>query len=309
MIFLFIILNLTMSHYCNFVMGFATSKGFGTGVSGSSGTKVGGSDPAFIPSLNKEAKRLLKKHKNNIDSASRDYFESHMKQNLDVSSGGTPVEELHSARVKATWNTIALFLPADYQRKKGKIDPLVRRRLRHIANACHGEDGSHGFDLLDVGCGDGSLIPFLPKNCSFCGIDISSEMISLAKQKYPKNNFIVGSFPDDLPKESLFDTIVFNGSLQFFRDTRLAIEQACSLLKHKGRIVLSHVNGAKFVKDECQKNPGVAIRNMPNNLNLETMAVQFGLRVLGKSSLKLQQYDEGLDGSDDEFYLIVFEKV
>ena len=44
--------------------------------------------------------------------------------------------------------------------------------------------------------------------------------------------------------------------------------------------MLTHANGAKFVKDECKRNPAVAVRNMPNNLSLDTMAKLVGLKVL-----------------------------
>lgn len=65
---------------------------------------------------------------------------------------------------------------------------------------------------------------------------------------------------------------LFSGSIQFFRDKGRAIGEAATVLKPRGRIVIAHVNGAKFVRQECKKNPSVAARYMPNTLNIETMA-------------------------------------
>lgn len=273
---------------------FAT-KGFGKS---SSSAKKGGAQVQ----LSKEAKKLLKKHGNNVDAASSGYYKTQMEQ---IEQGS--IEVMHAARVAATWNTVALFLPHDYQRTKGKVEPFVERRLRHIASACQGNKVDD-FELLDVGCGDGALVPYLPGNCHFNGLDLSSEMIALAKQRYTGMNFWVGGFPQNVPAGSLYDVVVFNGSLQFFRETRLAIEEAASLLKPGGRIVLSHVNGAKFVKDECKRNPAVAVRTMPNKLNLDVMAAVAGLKILEKSMLHLVDYNERLDGDDEVFYLEVLEK-
>ena len=272
-----------------------SARGFGGG-----GSSVNKGAPSV--SLSKEAKKLLKRHGNNVDAASSEYFRTQMEK----IEGGS-IDEMHAARVAATWNTVALFLPQDYQRMKGKLEPTVERRLRHIGTACQG-DKDNNFELLDVGCGDGSLVPFIPDKCRYWGLDLSTEMIALAKQKHVGRNFCVGSFPQITPTGSLFDAIVFNGSIQFFRDTRRVIDDAASLLKPGGRIVIAHVNGAKFVKTECQKNPSLAVRNMPSKVNLETMATLVGLKVLDKKMLRLVEYEETLDGETDDFYLVALEK-
>ena len=132
-------------------------------------------------------------------------------------------------------------------------------------------------------------------------------MVALAKQRYPAQNWLVGGFPQSVPSGALYDTFVFNGSIQFFRDTRQTLEEAASFLRPGGRIVLTHVNGAKFVEDECKKNPAVAVRTMPNNLNLDTMAKLVGLNILEKSVF-LGEYDGSLDGDSDDFYLGALEK-
>ena len=48
-----------------------------------------------------------------------------------------------------------MFLPCDYARTKGKVEPYVDRRLKHIITACYGGGTLNApLSILDVGCGD-----------------------------------------------------------------------------------------------------------------------------------------------------------
>lgn len=143
--------------------------------------------------LSNKAKKLLKKHKNNVDAASSDYFQSQMVELVDDSKSK---DEQHEDRVAATWNTVAMFLPQNYASTKGKVEPYVERRLGHIVTACRGDEA---LQLLDVGCGDGALVPYLGQECDFSGLDVSSEMIELGQKRWPKHKLWVGSFPKASP--------------------------------------------------------------------------------------------------------------
>lgn len=216
--------------------------------------------------------------------------------------------------LQATWDTVALFLPYDYARNKGKVEPHVARRIGHIAAASRPTTEEGGpIAVLDVGCGDGAIIDYLNDSgeCSYQGIDVSSEMIELGRKRHPKQDFIVGSFPEDVSDDEKFDTIIFNGSLQFFKDTRQALIDASEKLKPVpgSRIVMSHVNGAKFVREECQTSMGVAVRKMPNKVSLEDYAYNLNMKVVYKTELLASsEYDEDLDGDDDKFYLVALER-
>ena len=161
----------------------------------------------------------------------------------------------------------------------------MERRIRHIVSACQSArtDGEP-VAILDVGCGDGAIIDYVNESgtYSYQGIDVSSEMIELGKKRHPTHDLTVGSFPDSVPEDEQFDTILFNGSLQFFKDTWQTLVDASEKLKMVpgSRIVLSHVNNAKFVKGECRSSMGVAVRNMPNKVSLENYAYNLGMKVL-----------------------------
>lgn len=78
----------------------------------------------------------------------------------------------------------------------------------------HLPEGNDKSTILDLGCGNGMLIPYLKQKGyqNYIGIDISESMITDAKNTYPSETFIVGSaddYVDKLPKEQkVFDYIV-----------------------------------------------------------------------------------------------------
>ena len=67
-----------------------------------------------------------------------------------------------------------------------------------------------------------------------------------------------------------YDTILFNGSLQFFDRPLDAINDAASCLsvtpdgRRRGRIVISHAQGAEFVRQEKKGNPATVPSKMPD---------------------------------------------
>ncbi len=71
--------------------------------------------------------------------------------------------------------------------------------------------------LLDVGCGNGRLIPWLQQNCSglnYLGVDVSEQLLSIARQQFPSQRFIKASmlqlpFPD-----AQFDVVACVAALQ-----------------------------------------------------------------------------------------------
>lgn len=301
------------------------------------------------PELTPVARELLDKHQNNVDAASTEYYSSQLQKLTSAAyddagststastttSPGLTTEERHRLRLQAAWDAVALFLPVDYQRTGGRVDPFVQRRLSMIAASCsgcpaeepiakNGEPGG-GLSLLDVGCGDGGIVPYLDRKriTRYLGIDVSPEMIALGRRRHPNENFVVGCFPDDLltahdqnrdtssqaPHAETFDCVLFNGSLQFFADPKVALAQAKSMLSPTGvgRIVIAHAMGSKFVANECRSNPSVALSHLPPaETTLQDIASELGMRVMTKQELLRGFGDLTLqesDVSDSNFYL------
>ena len=84
----------------------AGSGGFGGG-GGGLGKKASKKNDVMLPQISPMAKQLLKKHGNNLDAASSEYFESQMKLLQEATNSGelstsssNPQEQLHASKVK-----------------------------------------------------------------------------------------------------------------------------------------------------------------------------------------------------------------
>lgn len=70
-----------------------------------------------------------------------------------------------------------------------------------------------GYRVLDVGCGFGNLLEYLPKNINYVGIDISQNYINYAKKRYKsRGKFICADVTKQELREGKFD-VVFISSL------------------------------------------------------------------------------------------------
>lgn len=101
-----------------------------------------------------------------------------------------------------------------------------------------------GFKVLDVGCGFGNLLEFLPKNISYVGIDISQNYINYAKKRYKsRGRFICADVTKlDLNREK-FDVIFIGNLFHHLPDN--AVEKVLKSLLHlikKETVVVSADN-------------------------------------------------------------------
>ena len=98
-------------------------------------------------------------------------------------------------------------------------------------------------DVLDVACGTGVLIPdYLSRGvASVTGVDISSEMIKIAREKFPQENvrLICGDI-EELVFDKAFDCIMVYNAFPHFPDPEKLIEKLSTLLKPKGTLTVAH---------------------------------------------------------------------
>ncbi len=96
--------------------------------------------------------------------------------------------------------------------------------------------------LLDVGCGTGFLIDLLTKQrtARYCGVDLSDEMIRVAKGKQIAGaEFVVGS-ADKLPyPDASFDIVTCSQSFHHYPYPEAAMREARRVLKSGGLYLLS----------------------------------------------------------------------
>ena len=116
---------------------------------------------------------------------------------------------------------------------------LVSKKSSHTILLNHIEPFP-GAKILDIGCGPGSSIKYLPDYISYTGFDISADYIKKAKKKYPNKNFICSSVKDfSIEHQNQFDRVIAIGVLHHLNDsdaTKL-IETSFKALKPKGKLI------------------------------------------------------------------------
>ena len=281
------------------------------------GSKPKPARTAVSVSLGYEAEKALREACGNIDKGQQLYYESKMRE------AGS--DKSHATRVRVTWDTIAAFMPHVAAGQPNAVTPAVAKKLRKMTTEICASHGGKG-RVLDVGCGSGLLLPSLLEfgklaPSRFCGIDVSGEMIALAKQLNAEAvasgaRFEQVSLGDACSRAAhngeRYHSIVFNGALQFFdaADVPNLLDEARRhlLLEEPGaNIVLTHANGAAFVRDEAEGNPATVLSIMPSVRELQALAdgLDLGLSVHGKTvsnEATNEELDE-LDARNERFYL------
>jgi SAM-dependent methyltransferase len=98
-----------------------------------------------------------------------------------------------------------------------------------------------GIRVLDIGCGNGRLVPFLP-NVEYVGVDHNESYINAASQKWagrPNVRFVCGDLEGRSHEFGEFDVVVSLGVLHHLPDSVAddAIRSASSCLAENGRLV------------------------------------------------------------------------
>jgi SAM-dependent methyltransferase len=78
----------------------------------------------------------------------------------------------------------------------------------------------HGERILDIGCGPGEIVPYLPQGVEYVGYDISPHYIEWAKHRFPeRGEFIASPFQEsELDRHPPFDTAIVIAVLHHLDD-------------------------------------------------------------------------------------------
>ncbi|OIQ17376.1 trans-aconitate 2-methyltransferase [Lacinutrix sp. MedPE-SW] len=93
--------------------------------------------------------------------------------------------------------------------------------------------------ILDIGCGPGYLIDFLP-DADYTGIDIDANYIKTAKERYPNDTFYCTAVEDfNLEAPNTFDVVIAAGVIHHLTDAQTSrlFELAKKALKPNGRLI------------------------------------------------------------------------
>ena len=138
-----------------------------------------------------------------------------------------------------------------------------------------------GAHVLDLGCGSGKLLRYLP-GVAYTGVDISSAYIRTAQRRYSnRGTFILGSAIDaDLGPDHSFDIVVAFGLLHHVNDVtaREVVSRAKRALKRGGRFVTLdpcfETNQNRFAQFLHKKDRGRHVRYVDGYLKLAHMAFE-----------------------------------
>lgn len=111
-----------------------------------------------------------------------------------------------------------------------KIRPKIREKLN--------EEDNLG-NLIELGCGTGYFTKTLAdKSESIISIDISEEMLSIAREKLKGFDFQVMDCQNIKFNEGTFDT-VFMGLVLLFTEPEKALKESRRILKHGGLLIIA----------------------------------------------------------------------
>ncbi|MCL2409096.1 MAG: class I SAM-dependent methyltransferase [Oscillospiraceae bacterium] len=106
------------------------------------------------------------------------------------------------------------------------------------------------YSVLDVACGNGTLLAALSKKAAISGhgIDISSEMIKAASAKYSNLEFKTAGCEDIPYPDTKFDVITVCASFHHFPDVSACAKEAERLLKPQGFLYIAEVCLSGFLR-------------------------------------------------------------
>lgn len=110
---------------------------------------------------------------------------------------------------------------------------------------------NHQSEVLEIGCGTGNLVPhFLENGFTYIGLDLSEAMIALAKQKFPKGQFLIGNMCDfelQKPVESIIITARTVSYLLTNDEIQNTFKSLYKNLKTGGIIAFDFIDANRFL--------------------------------------------------------------
>ncbi len=122
-----------------------------------------------------------------------------------------------------------LYAFKDYRAEVEWLLPVIRRRLR-----------TNGNRLLDVACGTGQHLQYLKPHFQVSGLDLSAEMVTLARLRVPEGHFTVADMVD-FALHQCFDVITcLFSSIGYVRSPERLEQAIASMTQHlkRGGILL-----------------------------------------------------------------------
>lgn len=128
-----------------------------------------------------------------------------------------------------------------FDQRAGHWDDELIRNDSVIGRILEGAGVRPGLRVLDVACGTGVLFPdYLERGVTdLTAIDISSEMVKIAREKFPQVKVICGDV-EETAFEKPFDLIMIYNAFPHFPQPERLIARLSELLTPGGRLCVAH---------------------------------------------------------------------
>lgn len=150
--------------------------------------------------------------------------------------------EIGRANNEYLQNIFDVFAP-DFESVLSSLDYQAPQHINGFLREIYGKKAQKKLRILDAGCGTGLCGKFLKNYAGFFsldGVDLSSEMLKVAKGKKIYNHLFCQEINDFLSQNGrAYDLIVSADVFTYFGDLDSLFENLFSALKKSGRIIFS----------------------------------------------------------------------
>jgi len=134
--------------------------------------------------------------------------------------------------------------------------------------------------VLDVGSGTGILIPLIQKYepDSIYACDLSKPMLKSLERQHPYAMTILADIGKlNLPDSSL-DVVFVNACYSNLTDKEGFFKNIRRMIKHQGRLVISHPMGKSFIDTLRERSP-FPLDDFPEKKDAETILGRYGFKI------------------------------
>jgi ubiquinone/menaquinone biosynthesis C-methylase UbiE len=123
------------------------------------------------------------------------------------------------------------------------VAPMYKEILHRINSA-------NPATLLDIGCGNGNILSNLADTkISLFGLDISDNMIQIAKERLANRASLIVGDAEKLPFENeSFDFILCNASFHHYPNPKKVLNEMYRVLNNKGILLIGDPNPPFFIR-------------------------------------------------------------